>query len=662
MFASVPDLRLTNHDSYGKLNKEMARTAMSNYASYGSIFQVRGSRALHLFLIVAISLLSVASAVGAQELKYTLRFPNAAQHYVDIELEFEAETELVEVMMPVWTPGSYLVREYPRFVQNVQATGDDGNSLVVSKTRKNRWAIEAGTSRRVRLQYRVYGRELSVRTNWIDNDLAVLNGAATFIVPLKKMSLPIRLAIELPPKWPRSVCPLPSDPENAHTYLVENFDQLVDSPILCGDCQLFPFQVDGVNHYLVNLGDTDLWDGPRAANDLKKLVAAHKEFWGDLPYPEYYFLNVVLNAGGGLEHDNSTLLMSNRRAMNSPASYRRWLTLCSHELFHAWNVRRLRPKSLLKYDYENEVYTRELWIAEGVTSYYESLLLARAGLMTEKELLGLLSSEIKAVESRPGNLVQSLTESSFDAWIDFYRPHENSANMSVSYYSRGAVAGLMLDCELRRRSRGKVTLDDVMLRLFQEFRETGYQHEDLQKTCESLTGEDFADWFGRYIEQANVFDYTDSLAVLGLELAGSETTNRADSSEDARLDATLLGITLRDTDGQTRISAIRAGSAGEAAGLNLEDELLAVNDRRINATTFNEELRDLKTEARLKLLIARRGRLREVDVPSGPVVSDRVWQLTRVEKPSRKQKQQWIDWVGENSKEEEPDPATSGTE
>ncbi|MBL8888542.1 MAG: M61 family metallopeptidase [Planctomycetaceae bacterium] len=634
---------------------------MSQFATIDSKLEVSQRPSLTAVLAGLVFLVSCLTPLNGQEIKYTLSFPNAAQHCVDIELEFEAESESVEVMMPVWTPGSYLVREYPRFVQNVRATGDDGASLVVSKTRKNRWAIEAGEPQRIRLQYRVYGRELSVRTNWIDSDLAVLNGAATFMVPREKMATPIQLEIELPPQWPRSICPLPADPDNAHIYTAQNFDQLVDSPILCGDCHLFPFQVDGVNHYLVNLGDTELWDGPRAAHDLKKLVEAQKEFWGELPYPEYYFLNVIMNAGGGLEHDNSTLLMSNRRAMNSPVGYRRWLTLCSHELFHAWNVRRLRPTSLLEYDYENEVYTRELWIAEGITSYYESLLLARAGLMTEKELLGSLSAEIKAVETRPGNLVQSLTESSFDTWIDFYRPHENSPNTSVSYYSRGAVAGLMLDCELRRQSRGKVSLDDVLRKLYEDYRETGYQHEDLRKVCETLTGKDFADWFERYIEQANVFPYADSLKVLGLQFVAEEEGGMAFSPGDARLETNLLGITLRDAEGQTRISAIRSGSAGEVAGLNLEDEILAINGRRVNATTFSEELRDVGPPAQLELLISRRGRLREVDVTIGPASSEPSWQLMRMEKPSRRQKQQWIDWIGENSKSRSQDPSASET-
>jgi predicted metalloprotease with PDZ domain len=610
-----------------------------------------------------------ADSVAAQELSYTLQFPQAAQHYVDVTLEFATDAEQVEFMMPVWTPGSYLIREYPRFVQDIRAVGDDDQPLVWSKTRKNRWIVETNGSKGVKLHYRVYGHELSVRTNWIDDELAVLNGAATFVVPVEKLKDPITVDVQLPAKWARSVCALPTDTNRAHVYLAQNFDQLVDSPILCGACELYPFQVNGINHYFVNLGDTQLWDGQRAANDLKKIVAAHQEFWGELPYPEYYFLNVALGAGGGLEHDNSTLIMSGRRTMNSPQSYRRWLSLCSHELFHAWSVRRLRPKPLMQYDYENEVYTRELWIAEGITSYYQDLLLARAGLITHNELLQGLSTEIRATESRPGNLVQNLSDSSFDSWIDFYRPHENSANTSVSYYSRGAVAGLMLDCELRSRSSGEVSLDDVMREVYRRFRETGYVNEDFQTVCEELTNEDFSEWFGDYIHRANAFDYAESLAVLGVQTsAASEGGGSGDGGGEraVRAEPVTVGITLRDTEGQAKITAIRAGSTGEISGLNLDDEVIAVNERRINATNFSEELRSVQPGTSVKLLISRRGQLRHVDVVVAANQVE-VWRLARVRRPNREQKTQWSDWTAaeiepETDSETNPDSEVESTD
>lgn len=606
--------------------------------------------------LLTTGLAAVAAQSDEQRLDYTLRFPAAAQHYVDVQLEFTTTDATVELMMPVWTPGSYLIREYPRFVQDLRATGADGTVLTVSKTRKNRWQIETLGANRIKLQYRVYGHELSVRTNWVDGDMAILNGAATFIVPVERLADPCRITVQLPPTWPRSVCPLPMDPQSAHSFLAANFDQVVDSPILCGPCQLFPFQVGGVNHYLVNLGDDSLWDGQKAAQDLAQVVAAQQSFWGDVPYPEYYFLNVILSGGGGLEHDNSTLLMASRRTMVSPASYRRWLSLCSHEFFHAWNVRRLRPQALQTYDYENEVYTRELWVAEGLTSYYQSLLLVRAGLWTPEQWLQNLSTEIRAVETRPGNLVQSLSESSFDTWIDFYRPHENSANTSVSYYGRGAVAGLVLDAEIRRRSAGTASLDDAMVKLYQQHRDTGYTNDDLLRICNELTNSDLTDWFDRYIHQAHAFEYQEALDLWGLQLTAAA---RGETSEESRAEPVTLGITLRDTDGKTTVSAIRAGSAGETAGLNLDDEVLAINQRRINASSFTEELRGLKPGQTARLLIARRGQVREIDavVAANPTEA---WRLVRSPEPTPAQEAQWRGWLG--IPQDNAEPKTEPTE
>lgn len=602
-------------------------------------------RALFGWMVAWFLTTGLTAGVGwgdERRLDYALSFPAAAQHYVDVRLEFTTADAAVEVMMPVWTPGSYLIREYPRFVQDLKATDAEGKSLPLVKTRKNRWQIDTQGSTRVSLQYRVYGHELSVRTNWVDGDMAILNGAATFLVPVDRLADPCRIGVNLPPTWPRSVCPLPTDPTAPHTFLATHFDQLVDSPILCGPCQIFPFQVAGINHYLVNLGDDSLWDGQKAAQDLAQVVAAQQAFWGDVPYPEYYFLNVILGGGGGLEHDNSTLLMAGRRTMIAPQSYRRWLSLCSHEFFHAWNVRRLRPQALQTYDYENEVYTRELWVAEGLTSYYQSLLLVRAGLWTPEQWLQNLSSEIRAVETRPGNLVQSLSESSFDTWIDFYRPHENSANTSVSYYGRGAVAGLLLDAEIRRLSGGAASLDDAMVKLYQQHRETGYNNDDLLKICNELTNSDLSEWFDRFIHKANAFEYDAALALWGLELA---TAARGETANESRPEPVTLGITLRDVDGKTTVSAIRTGSAGETAGLNLDDEVLAINGRRINASSFSEELRGLKPGETARLLIARRGQLREIDavVAANPTEA---WRVVRLRQPTPEQAAQWSNWLG----------------
>jgi len=276
-------------------------------------------------------------------------------------------------------------------------------------------------------------------------------------------------------------------------------------------------------------------------------------------------------------------------------------------------------------------------------------------LWTPEQWLQNLSSEIRAVETRPGNLVQSLSESSFDTWIDFYRPHENSANTSVSYYGRGAVAGLLLDAEIRRLSDGAASLDDAMQQLYQQHRDKGYNNDDLLKICNELTNSDLSQWFNRFIHTANAFEYDAALTLWGLQLT---TAARGDTAGESRPEPVTLGITLRDVDGKTTVSAIRAGSAGETAGLNLDDEVLAVNQRRINASSFTEELRGLKPGETARLLIARRGQLREIDaiVAANPTEA---WRLGRIRRPTPEQDAQWRSWLGLPSKDAEPAAETT---
>jgi len=289
--------------------------------------------------------------------EYQLSFPESSSHYAQVILSFTADSDSTELMIPTWTPGSYLVREYARFVQELGCTDFRGREVKCVKSRKNRWTVSTKKGKVYYFKYKVYCRELSVRTNWVEENLAVLNGAATFLTPVNQLERKHKVVVQLPKSWPRVVSALPKSENHNSGFVAENFDQLVDNPILCGDCHIFPFSAGGKNHYLVNLGQDDLWDGDKAAKDLKKMVEAHHKFWGEVPYKEYYFLNVVLNGGGGLEHDNCTLIMSGRWTCQRSDSYVRWLSLASHEFFHTWNVRRLRPKSLMKYDYENPLIT-----------------------------------------------------------------------------------------------------------------------------------------------------------------------------------------------------------------------------------------------------------------------------------------------------------------
>ena len=292
----------------------------------------------------------------------------------------------------------------------------------MEKSEKNRWRVTTGGAPAVTVKYRVYGREMSVRTNWIEAGFALINGAPTFMTLADRAPRVHEVVIVPAAKWAKSMTGLPEMTGGPHRYRAPDFDTLADSPIVLGNPAVYEFTVDDKKHYLVNEGEGGVFDGPRAAKDLEAMVREHRRMWGSLPYDKYLFLNLLTEAGGGLEHKNSTVLMGSRWLTRTRRTYVSWLELASHEFFHVWNIKRLRPVELGPFDYENEVHTKSLWIAEGVTDYYGDLAVHRAGLVTRDEFLESLSAKIEELQTTPGRTVQSVELASFDAWIKYLPP------------------------------------------------------------------------------------------------------------------------------------------------------------------------------------------------------------------------------------------------
>ncbi|HYN23236.1 MAG TPA: hypothetical protein VE078_19915, partial [Thermoanaerobaculia bacterium] len=403
-----------------------------------------------------------------EPISYTLRFPAPQTHTVEIEALVPTDSlPEVSLMMAVWTPGSYMVREFARSLEEVTATTPGGEPLRVEKTSKNRWRVETAGLPRITVRYRLYARDLSVRTNFVDESFALLNGAATFLTIDGGERRPHEARLLLPPHWRVSASPLPST--EAHLYRAIDFDTLVDSPLYAGNAPIYGFEVGGKSHRLLNEGEGAIWDGPRSAADAERIVREQIAFWGTAPYDSYLFLNFITESSGGLEHKDSSVLMTSRWKSRTREGHQDWLGLVSHELFHAWNVKRLRPEELGPFNYESEVYTRSLWFAEGVTSYYDDLLVHRAGLSDRKEYLKRLSKQIESLQTTPGRLVQPLESSSFDAWIKYYHRDENTINSDVSYYTKGAVLAFLLDAHIRRATGGLHSLDDVLRSAFRHW-------------------------------------------------------------------------------------------------------------------------------------------------------------------------------------------------
>jgi predicted metalloprotease with PDZ domain len=543
-----------------------------------------------------------------EPLHYTLQFPAPHTHYVEVAVTVPTGGQpTVDLRMAVWTPGSYLVREYARHVEAVEAQGADGKPLCVNKISKNRWRVASAGTEPVRVTYRVYCREMSVRTNWVEADFALLNGAPTFLTLVEDGPRPHDVQVILPPNWSAIMTGLAARPElGEHGYRAADFDTLVDTPLLAGNPTVHTFEVGGKRHYLVNQGEAGVWDGPRSASDAEKLVRAHWHLWGGrLPYDQYLFLNLLTEAGGGLEHRNSTVLMTNRWNTRGRKSYLDWLRLVSHEYFHVWNVKRLRPVELGPFDYEREVYTKNLWIAEGVTAYYTELGVRRAGLCSDAEFLDGLSHLVQRLQTTPGRLVHSLEMASYDAWIKLYRSDENSSNTTISYYTKGAVVAFLLDAKIRAATDGSKSLDDVLRLAYGRYAgERGFTREEFRAVAEETAGMPLQGWFVRALETTEELDYTEALDWFGLRFSSVEAVSKGG----------WTGLETRVAGGCLLISQVRRNTPGWHAGFNVDDEILAIDDDRVLPDHWKARLRQYQPGDRVSVLIARRARLRRLDV------------------------------------------------
>ncbi|MEP6715772.1 MAG: PDZ domain-containing protein [Terriglobia bacterium] len=595
-------------------------------------------------------LMSAAAPMPAtppDPVRYIVRFPEPQRHYVSIEATFPTSGQsAIEVFMPVWTPGSYLIREYARQVEGAVASDPAGRPLRVVKSSKNRWRIDTGGAPAVHFAYRVYCHEMSVRTNWVeggsagDAGFALLNGAATFITLADKVKRPHEVRVELPSQWKTSISAMAGIEGG---FLAPDYDRLVDSPILAGNPSVYKFEVDDIPHYLVNQGEDGVWDGPRSAADVATIVRHYRALWGGLPYRKYVFFNMITEARGGLEHADSLCMMTSRWATRTRAGYIDWLALVSHEFFHAWNIKRLRPIELGPFDYEAENPTRSLWIAEGITDYYARLALHRAGLITRQEYLGegtepargSLSATINTLQSTPGRLLQSAEQASLDAWIKLYRPDENTNNTAISYYTKGAVVGWLLDARIRQLTRGAKSLDDLMRLAYARYSgDRGFTPDEFKATAEEVAGNPLRFFFARTVESTEELDYSEALDWFGLGF-------RKPIGSEAKA---WLGAETKVDNGRLLVSRIPRGTPAAQSNLSVEDEIVGIGDFRVRPDQLAQRLTLYKPRDQIVVLAARRDKLLRIDVTLGDQPLSN-WQLEVRADATTAQQQHLSDWL-----------------
>ena len=525
---------------------------------------------------------------------------------VEMRLKWSRAANAFELKMPVWTPGSYLIREYARHVQDFAAKDNAGKTLRWEKINKNTWNIESGGAREVVVNYRVYSNELTVRTNELNDEHAFWNNSALLMFPAGHLNAPSTVTVVPYGNW-KVATGLPRASASANTFRAANFDILYDSPFEVSDYKETIFDVRGKPHRYVVTGEGN-YDLKQIAADTTKIAEEGTKIFGELPVDDYLFI-VNLRGGGGLEHLNSTALQWNRFGFKPKTRYNGFLGLVAHEYFHLWNVKRIRPDALGPFDYENENYTKLLWVAEGATAYYEGILLRRAGLITDKEMLDSKASMIEALQNRPGRFETSLEEASMDAWIKYYRQDENSINNQVSYYDKGEIVNMMLDITIRGMSGGSKSLDDVMRHLYNEFykKNRNYTPEDFQKAAELAAGGSLEDFFSKYVRGEAEIDFNGILKNVGLEL---------DVDESAKGRA-YIGADLVEENNRLTIRSIPAGTPAYEQGLNTGDQIVAIDGYRASNSFLQTYIGEKKPNDTVKLTVFRFDKLRDVTFKLG---------------------------------------------
>ena len=567
--------------------------------------------------------------MAKNQVNYEISIPNPNSHYAFVEMEFIAEHDGPSgtITLPTWTPGSYLLREFSRNVNQVYMQKNSPKSMVRLKQQsKNQWIVEAKKGDKIKISYEIYCFDFSVRTSYISTEQALLNMASVLMYVDNKTSVDGKtnesgnVTINYPESW-KSVATSLEEEKTSNkgagqiTFKYRNYDELVDSPVQLGNFETFDFEVAGVKHMVALVGKNNA-NKDQLKTDMQKICTTMFDIVGEFPCetqpckPYVFIVQNVENGGGGIEHLNSTVLMMSRLGYTDPNRYRGFLGLVAHEYFHLWNVKRIRPVELGPFNYSEENYTRSLWIAEGITSYYDELALVRAGFVGPKSFLQTLSTSINAHENRPGSEWATLHDMSFNTWVKEYRPYEHSKNNSYSYYSKGMIVAALLDIEICAATKGKKSLDDVFKVLWKDFYGaktfgylgTGYTEEEFWKVCNSVAGIDLTDKFHVWLETTQRPDYKgtfDKLTYLEVE----ESTQLLNE----------WGLSFETKDGLQKVSYVNIKGNGLKFGIQVGDEFLSINNYR-TTNDIDKICNSLRAagENQFTLLINRGGNIQEL--------------------------------------------------
>jgi predicted metalloprotease with PDZ domain len=570
-------------------------------------------------------------------IRYRVRLADLDRHYFEVECRIDEPAAEQRFSLPAWIPGSYLLRDFARHVVHVEArSGRD--PLPVEKVSAAVWAVR-GAGRTLTLTVTIYALDQSVRGAWLDRQRGYFNGPCLFLLPEGRDAESIEVVLEPPPHslcedW-RVATALSAksvDERGFGEYEAADYDELLDHPVEIGDFESVEFAAGGVPHHLVIAGrfETDL---ERVAADLAQLCTTHMEFFGaPAPFERYWFLGLAVGDGyGGLEHRASTSLIFGRDDLpkpgetGQPRDYQRFLALASHEYFHTWHVKRSKPAAFVPYRLDRRNHTRLLWVFEGITSYYQELLLRRSGLVGATAFLQRLGELLTRVYRIPGRFKQSLAESSFDAWDVLYRPEPNHPNTSISYYTKGALVALALDLTLRLETQGRTSLDDVMRELWRRYGErgVGVPEDGFERLAAEVSGLRLEAFFDAAVRGTDDLPLQDLLAkfAVSFDLRAATGDDRG-AQRAGNGDALTLGATYRERDGGLELTSLVDAGPAQRAGLNPGDVLIALDRLKVTERNIRRRLARFEPGERVTATAFRGDELLEVGLVLKPAPLD----------------------------------------
>jgi len=535
--------------------------------------------------------------------RYLIKIEQPETHYVKVSMKGTAPSgAYFDVCLPSWSPGSYLMREYGRHIRGFRALDQSGAYLKFEQMEKGTYRIWPETSapknREYEIQYDVYCHEVSVRNSYVDTTHAFLHLPTLLMTTVGTDNISPQLELSFPALWSKISTGLTdvSTGRECFLYTAANYDDLIDCPIEIGCHETDGFMVKGIPHELAFYGNS--WPhGQNLKKDIETIVSHIAGAMGEIPYSRYVFITHFANGiYGGLEHKNSTALHFDGTRLAERKSYVKWMCLVSHEYFHTWNVKRIRPKELGPFNYRQEAYTKLLWLAEGLTSFMDELYVYRAGLISLEEYLDLQKSNIKSLLATPGRNFHSLDESSFNAWIKLYRPDENSANSSVSYYLKGGVVFFLLNILLKEKGR---SIDDLLQGLWYFYKkrpEQGMDEQEVYHLVGEIGGPDVLGKFQTYVQTTEELPLKSALAAMGIEMVEESQS------------MTYIGIKIRGEGERVFVQSVILDGPAYKCGLNAGDEILAINDARVLRSDWEDLNKNLLPHKSYQLLLSRLGK------------------------------------------------------